>query len=97
MQKRIKHWWTKSALPSIIALPGKLKLFFTTPFVLKNLGLMFVAILAFFLVVTKGLDIYTQHGKSLYLDNLQRMPLEQAKKIARKGDYKVVVLIPFGK
>ena len=91
MQERIKHWWTNSALPFIKALPGKLKLFFTTPFVLKNLGLMLVAILTFFLVITKGLDIYTQHGKSLYLDNLQRMPLDQAKKIARKGDYKVVV------
>lgn len=59
--------------------------------VIKNLGLMLVSILSFVFVIIFGLNIYTKHGDSIYLDNLQRLPLKQVKKMARKGDYKVVV------
>lgn len=91
MQERVKQWWTNTFLPSLKAAPNNLKIFLTTPMVIKNLGLMLVAILSFVFVVIIGLNMYTQHGESIYLDNLQRLPLKQVKKMARKGDYKVVV------
>jgi beta-lactam-binding protein with PASTA domain len=91
MQERIKQWWNNTFLPKLKQTPNNLKLFLSTPMVLKNLGLMLVAILSFIIIVIMGLNVYTKHGDSIYLDNLQRLSLKQAKNMAKKGDYKVVV------
>lgn len=91
MQEKLKRWWADKMLPAIKATPANLKLFLTTPVVFKNLGMMIAALLLFAVFIVKGLDVYTKHGDSIYLDNLMRKTLKQAKKDARKGDYKVVV------
>ncbi|MDG1296881.1 MAG: PASTA domain-containing protein [Saprospiraceae bacterium] len=91
MQERIKHWWSNTFLPALKAMPKNLQIFLSTPMVLKNLGLMLVALLSFGFIVILGLNIYTQHGESIYLDNLQRLPIKKVEKMARKGDFKVVV------
>ena len=91
MQERIKHWWSNTFLPALKAMPKNLQIFLSTPMVLKNLGLMLITLLSFCFIVILGLNIYTQHGESIYLDNLQRLPIKKVEKMARKGDFKVVV------
>ncbi|MEM9886635.1 MAG: PASTA domain-containing protein [Bacteroidota bacterium] len=66
--------------------------FFTSPIVLKNLGLMLIALVALLLLTSILLKTCTRHGDSMQVQDFRNMDLRDVRIVAKNSDLELVVL-----
>lgn len=66
--------------------------FFTSPYFLRNLGVLIGFLFVFITLVTLSLRWYTRHGESLTVPNFEGMQIDEAQRKARNRSFSVMVL-----
>ena len=64
---------------------------FSQSYLIKNLVYILVFLILSFLLVLVGLRLYTSHGQKLSLPNFETINIEEARKIADKSDFEIII------
>lgn len=65
--------------------------FFTSPIVLKNLGLFLVTIIGILFLISILMKSCTRHGEALQVEDYSGMRLAEAMKKARNSNFKIAI------